>query len=215
MDKVVDKLYEKINGSVFAFLAVGINLGCIFTAYLLYIQVDPSFTIFTHFISDLGDGQNFSNFVFNIGMLCTPIIFLFFYIFLTRYLLTQDARKGFLYLSFASALFSFLGNILVGIFPSESFRIPHLIGALFSFAGSFFTSIFYSITELSLPDFNKKIASSGFFLAPFPIVFMLLYITLYLPGINSTIPIFTEWLAYFSEIIWVVIQSIYLFKITR
>lgn len=215
MVKLFDKIYNKIHGSYFAFLAVAVSLGSIFVAYLLYIQVDSSFSIVTHFISDLGDGPNFSNIVFNIGMISTAVIFIFFYIYLTRYLLKNNARKGMVYASFGSALISFTGGLFVGLFPSATFHIPHLIGALFSFAGSFLVSVFYSISEFTIVDFNKKVASAGLIQAPFPIIFMTLYITLHLPGINSSVPIFMEWMAYFSEVAWVSIQAFYLFNVNK
>lgn len=212
---ILDTLYKKINGSIFGLLGVGVSLISILVAYLLYIQVDASFTIFTHFISDLGDGPNYSNITFNIGIICASIVNLFFYIYLTRYLHNLNARKGFIFASFGSVLISFIGGLLVGLFPSATACIPHLIGALFSFAGSFLISVFYSLSEFSVSEFNTKIASTGLILAPFPIIFMLLYITLYLPRININLPIFMEWLAYFSEIVWVLIQASYLLQLSR
>jgi hypothetical membrane protein len=212
---ILNNLYKKIHGSYFGFLGVGISITSIFIAYLLYIQVDASFTIFTHFISDLGDGANYSNIVFNIGMICTSIINLLFYIYLTQYLMNQNAQKGPIFASFGSVLLSFVGGLFVGFFPSATAHIPHLIGALFSFAGSFLISVFYSISEFSVPNFNRKIASSGLVQAPFPIIFMLLYITLYFSGINTILPIFMEWTAYFSQVAWLLIQAGYLFKISK
>lgn len=211
--EIIDRFYRKINGCYFAFLGVGTSLLCIFIAYLLFIQVDPSFTIFTHFISDLGDGPNFSNVIFSIGVISSSVISLFFYIFLTKFLIERDANKVLSLLGLIFGLVSCIGSVLVGIFPSATAPIEHRIGALLSFSGSFFISIFYSCAELTSRDFNKEVAVSGLLIAPFPITFLLTYLFLHFPGINSTIPIFIEWLAYFTRMGWVIIQGIYVLRL--
>lgn len=212
MDKL-DRFYQKINGCYFAFLGVATSLLCIFIAYLLFIQVDPSFTIFTHFISDLGDGPNFSNVVFSIGVISSSVISLFFYGFLTKFLIARDANKVLSILGLLFGVISSIGSFLVGIFPSAAAPLEHRIGALLSFSGSFFISIFYSGAELTSRNFNKLVGISGFLIAPFPIAFLLTYLFLHFPGINSTIPIFIEWLAYFTRMGWVILQGTYVFRL--
>ncbi|TFG00926.1 MAG: DUF998 domain-containing protein [Promethearchaeota archaeon] len=209
----LDTFYQKINGCYFAFLGAGTSLLSIFIAYILFIQVDPSFTIFTHFISDLGDGPNGSNLVFNIGIIIGSFISIFFYIFLTKFLINHDGNTLLSGLGLIFGIVSFIGGLLVGSFPSATAPLAHRVGALMSFGGSFFISIFYSLAELTTPNFNKKVAVLGFLIAPFPIMFLLTYLFLHFPGINSTIPIFIEWLSYFTRMAWIFTQSIYIYKL--
>lgn len=210
---VLDKFYQKVNGCYFAFVGAGTSLLTILIAYLLYIQVDPSFTILTHFISDLGDGPNFSNVVFNVGIIIGSCISLFFYIFLTKLLIERGANKVFSILGLIFGLVSFIGGLLVGLFPSAVAPLEHRIGALLSFSGSFFISIFYSCAELTDREFNKIVAIFGLLIAPFPITFLLTFLFLHYPGINSTIPIFIEWISYFTRMAWIITQSLYIFKL--
>ncbi len=212
---IFDKLYQKVGGYYFGFLAVGFSLLCILISYLLFIQTDPSFTILTHFISDLGDGPNFSNVVFSVGVIGASLISLLFYIYLTRFLLQYDVSKVLPVVALVSAIISSIGGFLVGIFPSDTAPLAHRIGALLSFGGSFFISIFYAAAEVLNAEFDRRVAISGFLIAPFPIAFLSLYLLLHIPNINSTIPIFTEWLAYFTRMGWTALQGAYLFKFSK
>ncbi|TXT58706.1 MAG: membrane protein of unknown function [Promethearchaeota archaeon] len=212
--KILDKLYQKINGSYFGFLGVIISLLSMVISYLIYIQVDTSFSLTTHFISDLGNGPNFSGIVFSIGMVSASILFLLFYIYLTRYLLIQNARKGYVFVAFGAALFSFIGGVFVGLFPSSIAQILHLTGGFFVFFGFFWLATFNSLSEYHLPDFNKKVASIGFLLAPFPLIYLALLLIFYIPEINEALAIFFEWVAYFIEMVWIFIQAAYMLKIS-
>jgi hypothetical membrane protein len=94
---LIDKFYQKVNGCYFAFVGVGTSLLTIFIAYLLYIQVDPTFNILDNFISDLGDGPNYSNVAFSVGVILGSCISLFFYLFLTDFLIGRGAIRYYPY----------------------------------------------------------------------------------------------------------------------
>ena len=172
MDKK-DKFYEKFNGSYFALLGVGISLGSICIAIILYIAIDPSFSIITHYISDLGDGQNYSNIVFNVGRICSGIIMFFFFLYLTRLLQKSGINKKLVIISFISSLMYSIGMILVGIFPSKAAPLMHVIAAAIVFFAMFFIYIFFGISEYRISGFSRKPPIAGLILSPLPLSFLL------------------------------------------
>ena len=132
MEKI-DKFYEKINGSYLIFIGIGLSLLFIFIAVILFMQVDPTFSIYSNFISDLGDGPNNSNIVFNVGVIISGIFNLFIYIYLTRFLQKKDANEKLILLAFITAFVSTIGTIMVGLFTSDTENTLHRTGAGMSF----------------------------------------------------------------------------------
>ena len=205
----IDKFYEKINGSYFAFLGAGISLISIFIAFILYIAVDPTFTIITHYISDLGDGQNYSNIVFNVGRIISGIIMFFFFLHLTRLLQNSGINKKLVIISFISGLMYSIGMILVGVFPSKAAPLMHVIAAAITFFGMFFIYIFFGISDFRISGFSRKPPIAGLIFSPLPLLFMLSVVLLHTVGFDSRITFFTEWLTYFAMMSWIITQGIY------
>ncbi len=209
MEKI-DRFYEKINGSYLIFIGIGLSLLFIFIAVILFMQVDPKFNIYSNFISDLGDGPNNSNIVFNVGVIISGIFNFFIYLYLTRFLQKKEANEKLILLAFIATIVSTIGTIMVGLFTSDTENTLHRTGAGMSFFGSFFLIIFFSLAEYKIPDIPKKYSVSGLILAPISLVFLVFFILLILnTGFSSEITIFTEWLAFFANTAWLFIQGIY------
>lgn len=205
----IDKLYEKFNGSYFAFLGAGISICSIIIAIILYVAVDPTFTIMTHYISDLGDGQNYSNIVFNIGHILEGVIFIFSFYYLSLFLRNNEAKVFSTWLAFIGGFVYSLGLILVGVFPSKMAYEMHIIGAAFVFFGMFFSYIFYGISEFKISEINKKMAILGFIFSPLPIFFMLSLLLHFTVGFPLKIVLLAEWITYFTMMSWIIIHGIY------
>ena len=208
MEKI-DKLYEKINGSYFAFLGAGISLISILIAFILYIAVDPTYTILTNYISDLGDGGGGSNIVFNIGRICSGIIMFFFFMYLTRLLQNSGINNKLVIISFISGLMYSIGVILVGIFPSKAAPLMHVIAAAIMFFAMFFIYIFFGISEFRISGFSRKPPIAGLIFSPLPLLFLLFLVLLHTVGIDRRITLFTERLTYFAMMSWIITQGIY------
>lgn len=205
----IDTFYKKTNGNYFVFIGTGISLFSKLIAILLYIQVNPSFTILTNYISDLGDGPNNSNLVFNVGMILSGIINAIFILYLMRYLQTRGGNRNLTILSFIAGLIAVSGSILVGVFTSQKASEMHILGAALAFSGNFFALILFSLTELKVADIPKKYATLGFFLAPLSVLFLLFYLLLNtVTGFSRELTIFIEWMAFFAITTWLIIQGI-------
>ena len=211
MKKIIE-LDEKNIACFFGLFSAVISLFSIFIAIILYMQLNPSFSFVTHFISDLGNGKNYSNIVFNLGRIISGFLSILCYFLLYRFFRKKEVKLSLAIISLISGIIASVGSILVGIYPSVPEPDMHKIAAILAFSGMFFVSIFYGISELTIKNFNKIYAMSGFIAAPFSVIYMILYATLYVPGINSEIPILVEWIAYFSMMVWIIFQLVYIIR---
>jgi hypothetical membrane protein len=212
MEKIKE-VEEKNIACFFGLLSATTSLLSIFIAIILYMQIIPSFSFVTHFISDLGNGKNYSNIIFNLGRIISGALSILCYFLLYRFFRKKEVKLSLALISLISGIIASVGSILVGIYPSVPEPDMHRIAAILAFSGMFFVSIFYGISELTIKNFNKLYAISGFIVAPFSVIYMILYVTLYLPGINSEIPILVEWIAYFSMMVWIIFQLTYILRI--
>ena len=211
MEKIIE-LDKKNVACFFGLLSAVISLLSIFIAIILYMQINPSFSFLTDFISDLGNSQP-NDIWFNMGRIISGSLSILCYFLLYRFFRKKEVKLSLAIISLISGAIASVGSILVGIYPSVPEPDMHRIAAILAFSGMFFVSIFYGISEITIKNFNKLYAISGFIVAPFSVIYMILYVTLYLPGINSEIPILVEWIAYFSMMGWIIFQLIYILRI--
>ncbi len=94
----IKQIFNKENGSKFAFLALIITGLTHLIGALLYYSGDQSFSIISHAISGMGatKAPNGAFYVFTIGFFLYSIISILFYIFLTQNLIDKGTNKYFL-----------------------------------------------------------------------------------------------------------------------
>jgi len=132
MEKI-DTLYKRIKGSYLIFLGICLSILFNTIAIILYRQVDPTFNMFSNFLSDLGDGPNNSNIVFNSGMIISGIFGIFIFFYLMRFLQDKKGNSRLIFSAFIMGFIASIGAIMVGIFTVKTAPIMHVIGAAFSF----------------------------------------------------------------------------------
>jgi hypothetical membrane protein len=212
MEKI-DILYKRLKGSYFIFLGICLSILFNTIAIILYRQVDPTFTMFSNFFSDLGDGPNNSNIVFNAGMIISGLFGIFIFLYLMRFLQEKKGNSRIILSAFIMGFIASIGTIMVGIFTVKTAPIMHVIGAAFSFFGNFFALILFAKTEFSISEISKKYSISGFILASFNFIYLIFFFLLYLNiGISKELTIVTEWLAIFANIIWLFLQGVFTLK---
>lgn len=208
MEKI-DTFYERLKGSYFIFLGICFSLLFNTIAVILFRQVDPTFNMFSNFISDLGDGPNNSNIVFNTGMIISGILSIFIFLYLMRFLQKKKGNSRIIFSAFIMGFIASIGAIMIGIFTVNTAPIMHVIGAAFSFFGNFFALILFAKSEYSISEISKKYSISGFILASVNFLYLTFFFLLYLNiGFSKELTIFTEWLAIFANIVWFFIQGV-------
>ncbi|MHA1489801.1 MAG: DUF998 domain-containing protein [Promethearchaeota archaeon] len=208
----LDLFYKRFNEGFFAFIGVLIAIISISLAFVLYTSVDSSFSIFSHWISNLGAGPNGADVVFNSGMIVTSLFTLIFLTCSFQSLQQKGVNKELLKVSFVAGLISSIGLFFVGVFPMDTARTMHGIAASTFFIGMLFFSIFIGITELTSPKIPKLQAISGFLVAVFFAAYLICGLLAW-SDIHSVQflrnAIFTEWLTLFVILAWMLERAIY------
>ena len=213
----IDKFFERINGNYFGVMALVISIISIIVARTLYITVDPTYSMTSNFISDLGVGPNGSDLVFKIGMILTGIFQMPYYLYITLYLQKKDKNKNLLWIGLIMGFISALGLILVGVFPldpTNSFVYNmHIIAAGLFFGGASITLFIYGFSEILNPEIPKLIAIISFI----SVILFGTFITVLIIQTYTSIPyqVFTyvvEWIGGFGYIMWTIVHIIYTTK---
>ena len=212
VEETLDQVYKKVPGKYFGLIGLLIYAISTFTAVLLYLSVDPSYSMFTHWISHLGDGPNGANLVFNIGWIVSSFVLFFFQVYEIRTLRKEGVKEWYLDLMSIASLSFTVGILLIGIFPLHT-NVLHTIFALVYFAGGFGFTMLYGIIILTLSDVSNKLAFAAFTTA---ICYLLYFsspvIAVYTSQIGITI-FFLEWLTLLSAFMMMVIIVIQQFLI--
>jgi len=200
IDNFFEEVYDKIPGYYFGIFGLMVFLSSTITALLVYLSVNPNYSIFTNWISDLGTGPNGSNIIFNTGWILSSGLILLFHIYQIKHIKKKIHRKYFLFLrlmAVSNISFTF-GIFLVGVFP-ENLAIYHLIAATFFFSGGIVFFSFYGILGI----LNKKIPLSYTFIAIFiSLIYILFYLTAHFPEVFTKVGITVtsmEWLTLITE----------------
>ncbi|MBD3253674.1 MAG: DUF998 domain-containing protein [Candidatus Lokiarchaeota archaeon] len=207
------KLLKKVNASWIGILGALITLITLFTAVALYMIDYPQFNIMENYISDLGDGPNGSNVVFNTGTIISGVIFFVFFVLIYKYFIGALGSSLLLRFGFISSIISAIGWIMVGIFTDKQAPDMHLVAAALYFFGALLFGLIYGLITYRKKIISKSHAYLGFFVAIFFTLFLTFFIfKLFNRGLLEEIAIFFEWFAYFSWILWILDHSILVLK---
>ena len=216
MEKL-DKFYKKINGNYFGLISVFVAAISITVAQLLYIAVDPTFSITTNFISDLGTGPNNSDVVFNIGMILTGIFFIPYFIYLGWYLQKKDKKMNLLIKGMIAGLIASIGLILVGFFPLDPENLysynMHIIAAGILFYGLLIMLLIYGISEYINPEIPNLLSILSFIAA----ILFGAFITIVIIQYSSATPFeaytyIIEWIGLWATGVWAIAHIYYTLK---
>ena len=171
----------------------------------IYALNDPSFSLRTHYLSHLGGGPKGAGLVFNIGMVLSGLVMIFFFLNFSAYLRRKNTHRLLIFVSFISGVTSSLGSVFLGVFPYVVTQELHNFSAAFFFLGGLSFSIFYGLSEWTTQGISKLQASSGFISAAFFIIFIFFtsinFFNYYLFIEEAHL---TEWILFFVVMIWVV-----------
>ena len=214
---IFDKIYEKINGAYFAFLTLlAVGFG-IFVALFIYLPVDPSYSIFSNYISDLGAGPIGSRIVFGIGMILGAIFLIFLILYISMYLKKKEEKSQLIWGFQVPGLIAGIGLILIGIFPLDqpdalAYSV-HFFAAVIFFGFMAISNIYLGYIEYKNSEFPKIYAIISFLTGILSAIFIFGFV------IQELVPIPKHAFVYLSEwtflvfvSIWLIIHGIYFWK---
>ena len=154
-------------GELFGFATIAVLLITLIISIILYVQYDPTFNIFTHYVSQLGgvpkgnlNGAIYdSATVFNFGMLLAVPLRIGFLISLVFFVWRVGSNKIFSIVSFATGLLSSAGWLILGLVPFSSNLQLHLMGAAVYFLGATSFQLIFAVTEFKTTQIPKRLPS--------------------------------------------------------
>ena len=213
----LEKLYGKIRGAYFAFLTLlAVGFG-IFVALIIYFPVDPTYSIFSNYISDLGAGPIGSTIVFSIGMILGAFFFIILILYISRYLKNKEEKSQLRWGFQSTGVIAGIGLIMIGIFPLDRtntfiFTI-HFIAALIFFSFLAISFIYLGYIEYKNSEFSTYLSIitflSGILSAIFVIGFLIQEFELVPPQVFVYL---SEWTFFIFVTLWLITHGIYFWK---
>jgi hypothetical membrane protein len=185
----------------------------VLTATIAYLPEHPDFSLFTTYLSDIGDTVGWPQILFNSGtLIAAPMRFLVIVLIILR--LTQlGAGRVFVVSALIIGFVCTSGTVLMTATPFSVSPSIHKLGIPLYFFGIVLlqTSIF--IKEWSLEDVPKVLPILSLLVAVVYLVFASLVMLNAKGVVSRNTPVIWEWLCFVISIIWVFAQSILLAKV--
>jgi hypothetical protein len=208
----------KFPGYSFRFLTIAVGLLGAGLAIVLYILEDPSYSIFTNFISDLSVGPNGSDVVFFWFVLIMGTVISPFYLYLTRYLQKLGTSITIILFAFGFSVLRAITHVLIVSFPldfnNQLRSDTHLVFGvlLFFFAG--ITVLIYTYLKYNFTSIPRYISVFGLIASILLLAFSIfLFLGTYTTLFDyNMITYLTEWSAFGMFSLWVLFQSIFFYQ---
>jgi len=194
-----------IIGGVWAILVV-------LTATLAYLPGHPDFSIFTTYLSDIGDTSVWPQILFNSGtLIAAPMRYLVVALLVLR--LTQlGAGRAFAVSVLIIAFISVIGTVLMTAVPFSKAPAIHKMGIPLYFLGVVIFQMIIFFKEWVLNKVPKILPLLTLLLVVVYFIFATLVVLLGKGVVSRSPPVIWEWLAFFASVVWVFAQSILLGK---
>jgi len=209
--KKLNKFYEKVPGSYIAY--IGFVFAVIFMIISVIMYNDPTFSIFTHYISDLGASTKASSLFWNINMIISAPLRVLFGLYLLKFLERRGADEKLIKITVYAILIAAIGSIVIALNPHDISRMFHLIGAFTYFMGVIVIQINISKMELNIKDMPKYLPVVGLIVVVNYALFVSFEILELTSNLFRILACFIEWMALFTLLSWLLIHGIYVHKI--
>jgi hypothetical membrane protein len=210
MEKL-DGFYKKFPGSYIAYIGFIFSITFISISVFLYSSTDPSFSIFTHFLSDLGAASKSSSLVFNLGMIISAPLRVLFGIYLLRILASKGANKRLIKIIAYAIMIGAIGSFILALFPYDISLLLHMSGALVYFISVIILQSLMAKIELKTPGVPRYLPLLCIAVVSTYILFVGFEISAKVVVSESLMNFacFFEWMGYFSLMIWILSHGYY------
>ena len=199
--------YERFPGSYIAY--IGFIFSVAFMSIAIVLYNDPNFTIFTHYISDLGASTRSSALVWNISMILTVPIRVLFGFYLLKFLENRGADKKTIKITAYFMVISAIGTMVLALNPHDISRLLHMLGAFVYFIGVVVIQVNISKMELRAENVPKYLPIVGILVIACYVLFLGFEISELVSESFKLLACFFEWMAYFSLMAWLVLHGYY------
>ncbi len=206
MEKL-DRFYEKFPGSYVALLTFIFALTYHLISIILYN--DPSFSIFTHYISDLGASTSGSVIFWSIGTIISSPLRVLIGFYLLGLLGKRGANEKYIKITAYFIMIGAIGTIMIALNPHDTSRFFHLIGAFTYFISVVVIQTFFFKMELKAEDIPKYLPFVSILIVVVYFAFLGFEILVLVLDSFRKIACFLEWMAFFTLMAWLILHGVY------
>lgn len=182
----------------------------VLTATLAYLPEHPDFSLFTTYLSDIGDTAGWPQIIFNSGtLIAAPMRYLVIVLIVLRLIQLSPGRK-FAVSALIIGFVSTSGTVLMTATPLSVSPTIHKLGIPLYFFGIVFLQMLIFIKEWSIKDVPKVLPILCLLMVVIYFVFATLVMLNAKGIISRSTPVIWEWLCFIISIVWVFTQSVLL-----
>ena len=185
----------------------------VLTATLAYLPEHPEFSLFSTYLSDIGDTAGWPQIIFNSGtLIAAPMRYLVIVLIVLR--LSQfGAGPAFVVSVLIIGFISTSGTVLMTATPLSVSASIHKLGIPLYFFGIVFLQTLIFIKEWSLKYVPKVLPGLSLLMVVVYLIFATLVILNGQGIVSRSTPVIWEWLCFITSVVWVLAQSILLAKV--
>lgn len=197
-------------------LLVGIGclilaFGSILGAVLVYLPVDPEFSIFTTYLSDIGDTPGLPGIILNTGViLAAPLRFIVIVLVLLRLGNLTELSKTYQASILTIGGLATIGTVLMTAVPFSVGPSIHKAGIGLYFLGVVFLQLLFGVRELGIKGLSRLLPLLSLLVVACFLVFLTLFLLYESGNVSRTTPVFWEWLCVITSLVWLLGHSLVL-----
>ena len=209
MEKL-DKIFEKLHASYFAFIGIVIFLVGAIPAMLVH----SNFSLLTVFVSDLAvPGWNDLAILFSVCWFITGLFMIMFILGFTRYLQEKGASTKGTWLACILGVISAIGILMLALFNTRDFDALHDIAQYVFFFPGILYLLSYAYLEYKLSEFPLWQALLNVIVVFFFLLYLILFIVNRIePTLLVEAKVVAEWLFLFANLFWFVETGAFILK---
>ncbi len=183
----------------------------VLTSVIAYLPVNPDFSIFTTYLSDIGDTCGWPQILFNSGtILAAPLRYIIIVLLLLRLRDFSGGKKIFEIALLVFGAISTAGTVLMTAVPFSVAPAVHKSGIGFYFLGVVFLQFMIGRKEMSIKALPRILTVMSFVIVACFLIFFVLVVLHETGFVTRNIPVFWEWMCFFTSTGWLLCQSIIL-----
>jgi hypothetical protein len=199
----------RINGNAAFFVAILTVLA----AVLAYLPANPDFSVFTTYLSDIGDTPGWPQIFFNSGtLLAAPLRYLFVVLLMLRLRSYRANSKAFEAALLVIGAALTLGTVFMTAVPFSVGPAIHKSGIGLYFLGVVFLQSIVGFKEAFIKELPRSLPLLSFSIVAVYLVFFVLFLLYETGAVGRNTPVFWEWMCFTTSVVWLLAHTVLLGK---
>jgi len=185
----------------------------VLTSVLAYLPAHLDFSIFTTYLSDIGDTTGWPQVLFNTGtILAAPLRYIIIILLVLRFRDFGQSSKGFEISVLVIGAISTVGTVMMTAVPFGTGPAVHKSGIGLYFLGVVFLQSIIGIKETSIKELPRILPAWSFSVVVSFLIFFVLVMLHEMGHIDRNAPVFWEWMCFFTSTGWLAWHTMILGK---